>query len=77
MALLIEQIDFLQAVHGADLSKQRLIHLASAQQLVDQAGIIEKTLPDQILQERVAHDGTSNTSLHRLGHGDSFVLSLY
>ena len=72
----IEKIDFLQAVHGADLFKQRLIDMAREQQLVDQPGVVQKTLLDQILQESVPDDGVSNTGLHRLGQCSSFVLSL-
>ena len=76
LALLIEEIDFLQAVHGADLFKQRLIYTTGEQQLVDQPGVVQKTLLDQILQESVPDDGVSNTGLHRLGQCGSFLLSL-
>jgi hypothetical protein len=44
--------------------------------LVDQPGIVQETLPDQIFQESVSYDGVFNTGLHRFGQCSSFVLSL-
>ena len=66
----------MQAVHRTDLFKQRLIDMTRQKQLVDQPGIIHQTLPDQILQQRVADDRVLNTGLHGLCQCRPLVLSL-
>ena len=75
-ALLIEEIDLLQAVHRTDLCKQRLIDMTRHKQLVDQPGVIHQALPDQILQQRVADDRVLNTGLHGFGQRRPLVFGL-
>ena len=74
--MVIEEIDFLQAVHRTDFVKQCLIDMTREKQFVDQLGIIHQTLPDQILQQCVADNGVFNTGLHGRRQCRPLLLSL-
>lgn len=72
----IEQFDFAEAIGRGDLLERLLIGRRKLQQLVDEPGVVEQALANQLFEQRIGQHRSADVGLHGVGQRQSFGFGL-